>query len=237
LAYSERVGFEQHFDRDRRDTRTGAGRTSTATDHASLLSAIARLGYNGYAPASIAERSQASDATFGVTSTEIQPDDPRHVARLDGRPDDQDFSSNAANGGNGAGAHGLQLTFAATDAASALIPGDGIETEVLPVSLHDRSASASDLEPAFRSGEVSAAVLMAGRRPTEALGPSGRARMDSSELHAKAIIAAALIANRAVEIPSVPQTGHWSDDAVAVRLRDITDYVYQVLAARAPGGN
>jgi len=61
--------------------------------------------------------------------------------------------------------------------------------------------------------------------------------MDPAEIHAKAIIAAALIANQVVEIPTVPQDGHWSADSVALRLRDLTDYVYQVLAAQAPGGN
>jgi hypothetical protein len=56
--------------------------------------------------------------------------------------------------------------------------------------------------------------------------------MDRSELLARATLAAALIASRSVEIPStVPESGRWRDDPVAVRLRDLTDYLYQVLAA------
>jgi hypothetical protein len=58
-----------------------------------------------------------------------------------------------------------------------------------------------------------------------------RAPMDPSELQARATLAAALIMSRAVEIPStVPHSGRWMDDPVAVRLRDLTDYLYQVLA-------
>ena len=61
--------------------------------------------------------------------------------------------------------------------------------------------------------------------------------MDSSELHVKAVIAAALIASHAVEIPKIPDAGHWFEDPAAVRLRDLTDYLYQVLAAPGPGSN
>lgn len=55
--------------------------------------------------------------------------------------------------------------------------------------------------------------------------------MDPVELQARATIAAALIASRAVEIPSIPQSGDWAADPAAIRLRDLTDYIYQVLAA------
>jgi hypothetical protein len=54
--------------------------------------------------------------------------------------------------------------------------------------------------------------------------------MDATELHAKAVIAAALIASHAVEIPNRPRAaGHWTTDASAVRLRELTEYVYHTL--------
>ena len=70
--------------------------------------------------------------------------------------------------------------------------------------------------------------------------PRVRSRMvmDPAELLARATLAGALIMSRAVEIPSVvPHSGTWTDDPAAVRLRDLTDYLYQVLAARADGSN
>jgi hypothetical protein len=53
--------------------------------------------------------------------------------------------------------------------------------------------------------------------------------MDPTEIQAKATIAAALIVSRAVELPTIPSSGDWSDDIAAVRLRDLTDYVYQMI--------
>ena len=53
--------------------------------------------------------------------------------------------------------------------------------------------------------------------------------MEPTEIQARAIIAAALILSRAVEIPTIPTSGDWSQDAAALRLRDLTDYVYQML--------
>jgi hypothetical protein len=53
--------------------------------------------------------------------------------------------------------------------------------------------------------------------------------MDDVEIHAKATIAAALIASRAVEVPSIPSRGEWGQDAASVRLRDLTDYLYQII--------
>lgn len=64
-----------------------------------------------------------------------------------------------------------------------------------------------------------------------------RISMDITELQAKATIVAALIASRSVEIPSIPESGQWLDDPAAVRLRDLTDYLYQIIAAPSPGGN
>lgn len=55
--------------------------------------------------------------------------------------------------------------------------------------------------------------------------------MDPSEIQAKATIAAALIVSRAVEVPTIPISGHWSHDAGAIRLRDLTDYVYQMIVS------
>ena len=55
--------------------------------------------------------------------------------------------------------------------------------------------------------------------------------MEPTEIHAKATIAAALITSRAVEVPSIPTSGDWSKDAAALRLRDLTDYVYQMITS------
>jgi hypothetical protein len=55
--------------------------------------------------------------------------------------------------------------------------------------------------------------------------------MDPSEIQARATIAAALIMSRAVEVPSIPTSGEWSNDTSALRLRDLTDYVYQMLTS------
>jgi len=59
--------------------------------------------------------------------------------------------------------------------------------------------------------------------------------MDASELHAKATIAAALIMAHAVEIPSLPKSGPPNvGDQAAVRLRELTDYVYAAIGAHRP---
>ena len=56
--------------------------------------------------------------------------------------------------------------------------------------------------------------------------------MNSDEIHAKAAIAAALIVSGAVAIPAIPADGDWSRDEAGVRLRDLTDYVYQMVITR-----
>ena len=56
--------------------------------------------------------------------------------------------------------------------------------------------------------------------------------MDPAEVQAKATIVAALIMSRAVELPSIPMSGHESKDPAAIRLRDLTEYVYQIIAHR-----
>jgi hypothetical protein len=56
--------------------------------------------------------------------------------------------------------------------------------------------------------------------------------MEPMEIQAKATIAAALIMSRAVEAPTIPTSGDWSQDTSARRLRDLTDYVYQMIATR-----
>lgn len=53
--------------------------------------------------------------------------------------------------------------------------------------------------------------------------------MDPNELQARAIIAAALITSHAVEVPTIPPEGDWSRDASALRLRELTNYVYQMI--------
>jgi hypothetical protein len=53
--------------------------------------------------------------------------------------------------------------------------------------------------------------------------------MDRLEIQAKVAIAAALIVSHAVEIPSIPGRGDWSHDEAGLRLRDLTDYVYQMI--------
>ena len=53
--------------------------------------------------------------------------------------------------------------------------------------------------------------------------------MDVSELQAKATIVAALIASHSVEIPAIPKGGGGTIDAAAIRLRDLTDYVYRAI--------
>ena len=58
--------------------------------------------------------------------------------------------------------------------------------------------------------------------------------MDSTEVTAKAIIAAALILGHAVETPTIPTSGEWGHDTAALRLRDLTDYLYQVLVTSKP---
>jgi hypothetical protein len=59
--------------------------------------------------------------------------------------------------------------------------------------------------------------------------------MDSTELHAKAVIAAALITSHAVAVPSLPRKTSGSapqDDAI--RLRGLIDYVYDVIVGGPP---
>jgi hypothetical protein len=53
--------------------------------------------------------------------------------------------------------------------------------------------------------------------------------MEPTEIHARATIAAALITSRAVELPTIPTGGDWWQDAAARRLRDLTEYVYQMI--------
>ena len=62
----------------------------------------------------------------------------------------------------------------------------------------------------------------------------GISPMDPHEIQARATIAAALVMTRAVEIPTIPMRGDWSQDSAAMRLRDLTDYVYQMITAPQP---
>lgn len=53
--------------------------------------------------------------------------------------------------------------------------------------------------------------------------------MDTAEIQARATIAAALIMSRAVELPTIPAPGDWASDTAAVRLRELTNYVYEMI--------
>ena len=57
--------------------------------------------------------------------------------------------------------------------------------------------------------------------------------MDAAELQSKTTIAAALIMTHAVETPAMPKDRAAVDQA-ALRLRELTDYVYHVLTAEQP---
>jgi hypothetical protein len=56
--------------------------------------------------------------------------------------------------------------------------------------------------------------------------------MEATEIQARATIAAALIVSRAVEVPTIPTSGDWSQDTAALRLRDLTDYLYQMITSK-----
>lgn len=59
--------------------------------------------------------------------------------------------------------------------------------------------------------------------------------MEPTEIQAKVTIAAALITSHAVEIPSMPKkAGRWDEDPAAVRLRELTDRVYETITALRP---
>jgi len=55
--------------------------------------------------------------------------------------------------------------------------------------------------------------------------------MEPTEIQARATIVSALIVSRAVEVPSIPAGGDWSQDTAARRLRDLTDYVYRMITS------
>ena len=58
--------------------------------------------------------------------------------------------------------------------------------------------------------------------------------MEPAEIQARATIAAALIMTRAVEVPSMPSGGDSSKDVAALRLRELTDYVYRMITTSDP---
>jgi hypothetical protein len=61
--------------------------------------------------------------------------------------------------------------------------------------------------------------------------------MDAVEIQAKAAIAAALITSGAVDLPSIPASGEWTHDDASLRLRDLTDYVYQIITRQKANPN
>jgi len=77
-------------------------------------------------------------------------------------------------------------------------------------------------EPELAPSEPTATRLVTGKTED---------KMDSAELQARATIAAALIMSRAVQLPTIPSSGEWSGDTAAIRLRDLTDYVYQMITS------
>lgn len=56
--------------------------------------------------------------------------------------------------------------------------------------------------------------------------------MEPTEIHAKAVIAAALIASHAVEVPRIPSSAEY--DGARARLRELTDYVYRAITDESP---
>jgi hypothetical protein len=54
--------------------------------------------------------------------------------------------------------------------------------------------------------------------------------MDAVEIQARAAIAAALIISHSVEIPAIPKSQTAPDNA-AIRLRELTDYVYRAITS------
>jgi hypothetical protein len=58
--------------------------------------------------------------------------------------------------------------------------------------------------------------------------------VDSAEIGAKAIIAAALITSHAVEVPRLSMPNDASTDAAARRLRELTNYVYRSITGGPP---
>jgi hypothetical protein len=58
--------------------------------------------------------------------------------------------------------------------------------------------------------------------------------MEPFEIQARTTLAAALIVSRAVALPTIPTSGEWSNDNASIRLRDLTDYVYQLITAPKP---
>ena len=56
--------------------------------------------------------------------------------------------------------------------------------------------------------------------------------MEGFEIQARASIAAALIMSRVVEVPTVPHgTKDPLGDTASRRLRELTDYVYQIITS------
>jgi len=66
--------------------------------------------------------------------------------------------------------------------------------------------------------------------------------MDSAEVQARALLAAALIVRGVVEVPSLPAGeaaafpagSEWVNDPAAMRLRELTDYLYRTITAPEP---
>ena len=64
--------------------------------------------------------------------------------------------------------------------------------------------------------------------PARAAGDQ-QVEVEPGEIQARAAIAAALITSHAVEVPTIPTNGDWSQDSAALRLRELTDYIYRIV--------
>jgi len=58
--------------------------------------------------------------------------------------------------------------------------------------------------------------------------------LDPLEAQARVTIAAALIVRGAVEVPKMPPSGDSLPDAAGLRLRELTEYVYQLITIEEP---
>ncbi len=61
--------------------------------------------------------------------------------------------------------------------------------------------------------------------------------MNPLEIQARATIASALIVSRAVDLPTIPTDAHWAKDTAAMRLRALTDYVFQAISEEKTGAS
>ena len=109
------------------------------------------------------------------------------------------------------------------------------EEQVAAISARAMRLSAATMGRLYVPSPQKSAELQAPVRVTpryvDARPRSSKAPMKSSEAQARTRIAAALIVSGAVKVPSIPPPGG-SPDNDGVRLRALTDYVYQLVTMR-----